>query len=105
MKKHLKRLLASLLSLTLILGATAVTAFAVEPAESEEAITIDMEKSGFDEEAGVFNLYLTINETASGDLTVDLASQPKRCLISMLRSMAITHIRSCRVIPIHLMLS
>ena len=61
MKKHLKRLLASLLSLTLILGATAVTAFAVEPAESEEAITIDMEKSGFDEEAGVFNLYSGIS--------------------------------------------
>ena len=80
MKKHLKRLLASLLSLTLILGATAVTAFAVESAESEEAITIDMEKSGFDEEAGVFNLYLTINETASGDLTVDLASATKAVL-------------------------
>ncbi len=73
MKNTFKKLLVSVLSLSLLVGTAAMTAFAEEPAITDEPIIVDMEKSGFDEEAGAFNLYLTISSTASGDLTVNLA--------------------------------
>ena len=72
MKKSFKTLLASVLSLCFLVGATAVTAFAAEP-QAAAPVTVDMEKSGFDDNAGDFNLSLTIDAAASGDLTIDLA--------------------------------
>lgn len=73
MKKLWQKLLVSVLSLSMIVSMAAVSAFAVET-DSTNPIVIDVEKSGFDENAGAFNLYLKIDKTASGDLTVDLSS-------------------------------
>lgn len=74
MKQLLKRALVSALAISMVASVTSVSAFAAEPAAAAEPITVDMERSGFDEEENIFNVYMTINEGATGTLKVDLAT-------------------------------
>lgn len=69
----MKKVFAVLLSIAVLMGAFSTAAFAQAPAEPTEAVTVDWERSGFDHQDGsdcYFNLYLTVNEAASGDLEV-----------------------------------
>lgn len=74
MKKLLKRTLVSALTVSMVASATAVSAFAAEPSAVQEPVTVDMEKSGFNEKEEVFDVYMTINEGAAGNLKIDLAT-------------------------------
>lgn len=70
--KVVKKLAALLLSAALLTGMCATSVLAAETdAPTEEpkpAVSVDMEKSGFVAEGGYFDVYLTINDTATANV-------------------------------------
>lgn len=72
--KSMKKLSAWLLSAALLMGMSALSVSAAETEPETQPVTVDMEKSGFDEEAGLFHIYVTIHETDSENVELDLAS-------------------------------
>lgn len=70
--KHAARKTTSVLLSALLLGSSCLMGVSANTV-STDPVSVDMEKSGFSETDGRFNIYLTINETAGGDVSVSLS--------------------------------
>lgn len=70
--KHAARKTTSVLLSALLLGSGCLMGVSANTV-STDPVSVDMEKSGFSETDGRFNIYLTINETAGNDVSVSLS--------------------------------
>lgn len=75
--KTFKKLVASLLSVVLLAGMCAANVFAAETdtsyEELEPPVSIDSEKTRYVSNGKYLDVYLTINDTATSDLEVDIS--------------------------------
>lgn len=76
--KLMKRLTSILVSGALLLGMSSFSTFAAETdvpqADPKPPVSVDMERSGFVQEGGYFDVYLTVNDTASVNVQAEIST-------------------------------